>query len=196
VRVEEVTLEGRVVRLEPLRADHLDGLWAAGSDPEVWKLSTDFMRSREDMEAYLERALHAARQGAALPFATVLKAEGRVVGSTRFANIDGENRRAEIGWTWIGRPWQRTAVNTEAKYLMLRHAFEEWGCLRVELKTDALNERSRNAILRLGAKQEGIFRKHMVARSGRLRDSVFYSIIDEEWPSVRARLEASLSARR
>jgi RimJ/RimL family protein N-acetyltransferase len=124
----------------------------------------------------------------------VLRADGRIVGSTRFGNIDRENRHTEIGWTWIAPAWQRTAVNTEAKLLMLRHAFEEWKCIRVELKTDVLNERSRSAIVRLGAREEGVFRKHLIARGGRVRDSIFYSIIDEEWPSVRERLERRLAA--
>src|SRR5262249_14527049 len=118
---------------------------------------------------------------------------GCVAGSTRYMNIDKPNRRVEIGATWIGRPWQRTAVNTEAKYLMLRHAFETLGCIRVELKTDALNQRSRNAILRIGATQEGIFRQHVICADGRLRDSVYFSIINSEWPRVKAALEAKLA---
>jgi len=115
------------------------------------------------------------------------------VGSTRFGNIDRENRRVEIGWTWIGRRWQRTVVNTETKYLMLRHAFESLGCVRVELKTDILNQTSRRAILRLGAKEEGILRRHMITDSGRIRDTVYYSIIDVEWAEVKVRLEAKLA---
>jgi RimJ/RimL family protein N-acetyltransferase len=196
LKVARLTLEGRVVRLEPLTLGHVDGLWTAGADPEVWRFTLEPLRSREDMKGYVERALQAEHDGSALPFATVLRAENRVIGSTRFGNIDPENRHVEIGWTWIGTLWQRTAVNTEAKYLMLGHAFEEWGCIRVEFKTDVLNRASRQAILRLGAKEEGIFRKHLIARSGRVRDSAYYSIIDEEWPSVRARLEEKLSALR
>ncbi len=141
---------------------------------------------------YIRLALRWQTDGTALPFATVEQSSGRVIGSTRYMNIDKPNRHVEIGATWIGRPWQRTVVNTEAKYLMLRHAFETLGCFRVELKTDALNQRSRNAILRIGASQEGIFRKHMVCADGRLRDSVYFSIIDSEWPGVKARLEAKL----
>ena len=127
-----------------------------------------------------------------MPFATVERNSKKIVGSTRFMNIDAMNRHVEIGSTWIAPPWQRTAVNTEAKYLMLRHAFETWKCMRVEFKTDLMNERSRRAILRLGAKEEGTFRKHMVTWSGRIRDSVYFSIIDTEWPEVKARLEAKL----
>jgi RimJ/RimL family protein N-acetyltransferase len=193
LKVVPLTLEGRVVRLEPLSLAHVSGLWEAGSDPEIWRLGLEPVGSEEEMRDYVARALRMQEQGTSLPFATVLRAEGRVVGSTRFGNIDRENRHVEIGWTWIGPRWQRTAVNTEAKLLMLRHAFEEWKCLRVELKTDVLNERSRSAIVRLGAREEGVFRKHLVARGGRVRDSIFYSIIDEEWPSVRERLERRLA---
>ena len=131
--------------------------------------------------------------GTALPFATVDQTTGRVAGCTRYMNIDKPNRHVEIGATWVGREWQRTAVNTEAKYLMLRHAFETLGCIRVELKTDVLNQQSRNAILRIGATQEGIFRNHVVCEGGRLRDSVWFSIIDSEWPQVKARLEEKLN---
>ena len=191
MNVVPTTLEGRVVRLEPLTPAHAPGLWEAGSDPAIWRLGLEPVQSAEEMREYVARALE---QSAALPFATVLRSEGRVVGSTRFGNIDPVHRHAEIGWTWIGPRWQRTAVNTEAKLLMLRHAFEDWGCLRVELKTDVLNERSRAAIQRLGAKEEGVFRRHLIARTGRVRDSIFYSIIDEEWPSVRERLEGMLGA--
>lgn len=128
-----------------------------------------------------------------LPFATIEKRSGRAIGSTRYANIDAGNRRLEIGWTWIAGNWQRTAVNTEAKYLMLRHAFETLRCIRVEFKTDALNERSRNAILRIGAKEEGTFRKHVITASGRVRDTVYFSIVDSEWNAVKKMLEARLS---
>jgi RimJ/RimL family protein N-acetyltransferase len=137
--------------------------------------------------------LDAQKAGTALPFATVHVASGQVIGSTRFMNIDVANRRVEIGATWIAAPWRRTAVNTEAKYLMLRHAFETLGCIRVELKTDALNQRSRNAIRRIGAQEEGILRQHVVTWSGRLRDSVYFSILNSEWPRVKQDLEQKLS---
>lgn len=185
-------LEGVHVRLEPLSLAHLDGLCAVGLDPELWKWIPNPVRDREEMRAYVELALDEQRRGISQPFATVLKAEERVIGSTRYANISLKDQRVEIGWTWIGKPWQRSAVNTEAKYLMLRHAFETLGCYRVELKTDALNEKSRNAILRIGAKQEGVFRKHVLAQSGRMRDTVYFSILDDEWPAVKAGLEAKL----
>ena len=128
-------------------------------------------------------------------FATVERSSGRTIGSTRFMNIDRVNKRVEIGSTWIAPPWQRTAVNTEAKYLMLRHAFEVWGCIRVELKTDALNQKSRNAILRIGAKEEGTLRRHLMTWTGRVRDTVYFSIWDSEWAQVKAGLENRLHNR-
>jgi RimJ/RimL family protein N-acetyltransferase len=192
LRIEPVTLEGVQVRLEPLSLAHLDGLCAVGLEPELWKWIPTQVRDREELRAYVDLALDERRRGVSMPFATLLKAEGRVVGSTRYGNVDLKNRRVEIGWTWIGKPWQRSAVNTEAKLLMLRHAFEVLGCTRVELKTDGLNEKSRNAILRLGARQEGILRKHTLTYSGRMRDTVYFSILDDEWPAVKAGLEAKL----
>lgn len=187
--VEPVTLEGRCVRLEPLSMAHHADLCRVGLDEELWRWIPNQVRTPEDLGAYIETALLAQRECSAVPFATVERASGRAIGSTRYGNIDCLNRRVEIGWTWIGRSWQRTAVNTEAKYLMLRHAFEKLGAIRVELKTDSLNERSRRAILRIGAIEEGTFRKHMVTESGRIRHTVYFSIIDEEWPGVKRRLE-------
>jgi RimJ/RimL family protein N-acetyltransferase len=189
MNVQSVTLEGRHVRLEPLLIDHHADLCEAGLDEDLWRWIPKAVRTPDDMREYIEIALRAQAKGSALPFATVERESGRAVGSTRFANIERVHRRLEIGWTWIGRRWQRTAVNTEAKYLMLRHAFETLGAMRVELKTDSLNERSRRAILRLGAVEEGTFRKHMMTESGRVRHTVYFSIIDEEWPGVKARLE-------
>jgi RimJ/RimL family protein N-acetyltransferase len=147
----------------------------------------------DGLRLYIESALQRQAEGTALPFAVVSKAAGKAIGSTRYGNIDPENRRVEIGWTWYGRDFQRTAVNTECKYLLLRHAFETLGCLRVEFKTDVLNERSRKAILRIGAKEEGVFRKHMVMPSGRVRDTVYFSIVDTEWPAVKMRLGRMLA---
>ena len=189
---EPVTLEGNVVRLEPLSWAHYDQLCEAGSDPEIWRWTTSSGETPEKMRAYIETALKWRAEGHALPFATIEKASSRVVGSTRFGNAEKIHRRVEIGWTWIHPKWQRTYVNTEAKYLMLRHAFETWHCIRVELKTDVLNVRSQQAILRIGAKQEGILRNHMII-NGRVRDSVYFSIIDSEWPEVKARLEEKLA---
>ena len=194
MNIAPVTLRGDHIRLEPMTLDHLDALCEVGLDERLWQWTTVRMSSREDLQRYVNTALEWQRAGTALPFVTVLEAEQRVVGSTRFANIDVPNRRAEIGWTWVATPWQRTVVNTEAKYLMLRHAFETLGCIRVEFKTDRLNETSRKAIARLGATEEGTFRNHMVVDTGRIRDSVYFSIIDREWPDVKRRLETRMAA--
>jgi N-acetyltransferase len=191
----QVTLQGAHVCLLPLAKSHLDALCAVGLDPDLWRLIPSKAETPEEMRAYVELALDEQRRGVSLPFVTALGEAGQVVGSTRYMNIDVRNRRLEIGCTWIGKPWQRSAVNTEAKFLMLRHAFEVLGCVRVELKTDFLNDQSRGAILRLGAKQEGIFRRHVLTWSGRMRDTVYFSILDDEWPAVRAGLEAKLAAR-
>jgi len=187
-------LEGNHVRLEPLTLVHLDALCEIGLDDDLWRLIPKPVHSREGMQDYIQTALQWQADGTAIPFATIERSTNRVVGSTRFMNIDTSNRHVEIGSTWVGRHWQRTAVNTEAKYLMLQHAFEKLHCIRVELKTDELNQRSRNAILRIGAKQEGIFRNHIVCADGRLRNSVWFSIIDSEWPGIKASLEEKLRA--
>jgi N-acetyltransferase len=187
------TLSGRQVRLEPLSLGHLDDLCAVGLDLSLWEWIPTPVGNREEMQSYIETALDEQRRGVSLPFAIRLKATGQVVGSTRFANMDLTDRHVEIGWTWIGVAWQRTAVNTEAKYLMLQYAFENLGCVRVELKTDRLNGRSRRAILRLGAYEEGTLRKQRLMSNGRFRDTVYYSILDGEWPSVKAGLQASLA---
>jgi RimJ/RimL family protein N-acetyltransferase len=187
-----VILEGAQVRLEPLTLEHHQALCEVGLDPELWQWIPYRATTPDEMRSYIQSALDAQAAGSAQPFATVERATGRVIGSTRYMNIDATNRRREIGSTWIAKPWQRTAINTEAKYLMLRHAFETLGCVRVELKTDALNQTSRNAILRIGAKEEGTLRQHMVTWTGRLRDSVYFSVLDSEWPQVKAELEAKL----
>jgi RimJ/RimL family protein N-acetyltransferase len=192
---QPATLAGLHVRLEPLAQAHHADLCAIGLDSELWELIPYRVATREDMAAYIQSALDAQAAGSALPFATVLVASGQVVGSTRFMNIDPANRRVEIGATWIAGPWRRTAVNTEAKYLMLRHAFETLRCIRVELKTDALNQRSRDAIRRIGAIEEGTLRQHIITWSGRLRDSVYFSILDSEWPRVKRDLENKLGGR-
>jgi N-acetyltransferase len=192
--VVPVVLEGRHVRLEPLREDHLAGLATVGLDEELWRWIPAPVRTVEEMAAYIATALREQAQGASLPFALVERQTGRPIGSTRYGNIDRTNHRVEIGWTWVTREWQRTAINTEAKYLLLKHAFETLGCIRVELKTDSLNQRSRAAILRIGAREEGIFRNHMITASGRIRHTVYFSIVDSEWPSVKARLERRLDS--
>jgi RimJ/RimL family protein N-acetyltransferase len=192
LNIEPVTLEGDRVRLEPMRRDHLEGLTEAGRYEELWRWTRNKATTRETMAEYLDDALACLAAGSALPFVTIDKPSQTIVGSTRFANIDSGNRRVEIGWTWISPPFQRSYVNSEAKYLMLRHAFDVWDCVRVELKTDVLNEQSRNAMLRLGAIEEGVLRRHVITYSGRFRDTIYYSILDHEWPAVRARLEARL----
>jgi RimJ/RimL family protein N-acetyltransferase len=192
-RLEPCTLEGRLVRLEPMRPEHLDDLCAAGLDPELWRLTVTKIATPDDMRRYIDAALAEQREGTALPFVTIWRATGQVIGSTRFANAALAHRRVEIGWTWLGRAWQRTRANTEAKYLMLCHAFDTWGCLRVEFKTSALNHQSRAAIVRIGAQEEGILRRHMLNADGSRRDSVFFSVIVEEWPGVKQRLETLLA---
>jgi RimJ/RimL family protein N-acetyltransferase len=193
--VEPVVLEGTHVRLEPLSLAHHEDLSAVGLDEDLLKWTEAYPPTPEGLRNYISAALNRQADGVAPPFAVVAREAGRAVGSTRYGNIDRSHRRVEIGWTWYGRAWQRTAVNTECKYLLLRHAFETLGCIRVEFKTDALNERSRKAILRIGATQEGIFRKHMVLPSGRIRDTVYFSITNDEWPKVKARLEEMLTQR-
>jgi N-acetyltransferase len=190
-----LTLEGSVVRLELMRREHAEACWqVAKNDAEdIFRWIPYAMKTAEDFRRFVDKILDEQERGESVGFSTVERKSGRVIGSTRFMNIDRANRRVEIGSTWIAPPWQRTAVNTEAKYLMLRHAFDVWGCIRVELKTDALNEKSRNAILRLGAKEEGTLRRHVVTWSGRVRDSVYFSIVDSEWPEVKARLESRLA---
>ena len=193
MEISPVILEGRHVRLEPLLPAHEEALNEAASDGELWNSTVTIVPSRATMAAYLEAALEAQVQRRELPFVIILKASGRIVGSTRFYLIDRENRSVEIGYTWLAASAQRTAANTEAKLLLLTHAFERWGCIRVSLITDALNQQSQAAILRLGAKQEGVLRNHMIMPGGRYRDSVCFSIIEAEWAEVKARLEAKLA---
>jgi N-acetyltransferase len=192
-----VTLEGTHVRLEPLRPDHAGKLWEIAKDHlhELFQWIPYRLESLEDFRVFNRHVLEEQKRGLTVPFATFERNSGDIVGTTRFMNMDMPNRKVEIGSTWIAPPWQRTAVNTEAKYLMLRHAFEVWNCLRVELKTDSMNQRSRMAILRLGAKEEGTLRKHMVTWNGRQRDSVYFSILDTEWPEVKTRLEQKMEGR-
>jgi N-acetyltransferase len=191
--IRPITLEGRAVRLEPLSLEHHAEMCEVGLDFELWHWIPQNVRTPEDMRAYIEQALAEQKRGTSLPFATIDKASGKVIGSTRYMNIDVSNLRVEIGSTWLSKNWQRTAANTEAKYLMLRHAFEKFGCIRVELKTDSLNQRSREAILRLGAKEEGTLRNHMLTWTGRIRHTVYFSIIDSEWPEVKGRLEEMMA---
>ncbi len=189
-----VTLTSPVVRLEPLTLSHVDALARVGLDPELWGWIPNPITSADEMHAYVLTALDEQQRGVALPFAIVDAASDDLIGSTRFANIDARNRRLEIGWTWLARSHQRTRANTAAKRLLLGHAFDALGANRVELKTDALNEKSRNAIGRIGGVQEGIFRQHVVCASGRIRDTVYFSILATEWPAVRRRLDERLTS--
>jgi RimJ/RimL family protein N-acetyltransferase len=192
VDVSPVTLEGQQVRLEPLALEHEEALNMAAADGELWNSTVTIVPNRAAMADYIEVALRGQSLGKELAFAIIRKASGNIVGTTRFYDIDSTHRKVTIGYTWLGKSAQRTAVNTEAKLLLLTHAFEHWNCVRVELVTDVLNVQSRAAILRLGARQEGILRNHMILPSGRIRDSVCFSIIDSEWPDVKARLTAKL----
>ena len=193
--ISPFSLEGKYVCLEPLQAEHAPILWNIAKNhlSDLFQWIPYKLESLEDFQAFNRLVLDEQARGVSVPFATFERSANQIVGTTRFMNMDLANRKVEIGSTWIAPSWQRTAINTEAKYLMLRHAFEAWKCLRVELKTDALNQRSRRAILRLGAREEGTLRKHMVAYDGRQRDSVYFSILDSEWPGVKARLESKLT---
>jgi RimJ/RimL family protein N-acetyltransferase len=188
------SLEGTLVRLDPLRTEHAAALWEVAKNDlsNLFKWIPYQLKSLEDFMEFNRHVLEEQKRGTSVPFATYARASNELVGTTRYMSMDLANRKVEIGSTWIAPRWHRTAVNTEAKYLMLRHAFEVWKCLRVELKTDALNQRSRQAILRLGAKEEGTLRKHMLTHEGRQRDSVYFSILDTEWPEVKAQIESKL----
>ena len=177
------------MKLEPLSGSHLDDLWAASRDPAVWQwLSIVQPASRAELASWIDEAV----EGPDLPYATILWSTGKAVGSTRYLTLRPEHRSVEIGWTWLAREAWGSGANVEAKLLMLRHAFDVWKCRRVELKTDALNERSRRAIEALGATFEGVHRQHMLVRDGENRDSAWYSVLDDEWPEVRDRLTARL----
>jgi N-acetyltransferase len=188
-------LEGRIVVLEPLAPEHGPGLRAAAADPAIWRWMAADASQGETFAAWLEEALASGREGSAAPFAVVWKATGEAIGSTRFGTLRPEHRGLEIGWTWLApRAW-RTGANAEAKLLLLEHAFERLGCIRVEFKTDARNERSRRALAALPARFEGIFRKHMLVRDGDVRDSAYYAITNDDWPDVRANLRRRLAGK-
>ncbi|MGB8983844.1 MAG: GNAT family protein [Anaerolineales bacterium] len=194
MEVKPVVLTGKHVRLEPMTEDHVPGLAEIGLGQKFW----DFMlygniQTVEDMHNWVLDILSRATKGTDQPFVAIHLDSGRVAGATRYLNIVPKDRGLEIGGTWYGPEFQRTPVNTECKYLLLRHAFETLGCIRVQLKTDLRNERSQRAIERLGAVREGILRNHMILPDGRYRDSVFYSILDTEWPGVKKRLEEMLA---
>lgn len=186
-----ITLQGSHVRLEPLSLEHVPGLQQATRDGELWRLWYSSVPDPDGMQAYVEKALALRDSGTALPWA-VIDAKGEVVGSTRYGNVDADNKRVEIGWTWYAKRVQRTALNTEAKLLLLTHAFEALDCAAVEFRTSWFNHASRNAIARLGAKQDGVLRKHMRMADGQHRDTVVFSIIDGEWPMVKRHLSFKL----
>jgi len=194
MEVKPVVLQGKHVRLEPMTEAHVSGLTEIGAGHTFW----DFMvygnvNTEDDMRSWVRDLLSRAEKGTDLPFVAIQLASGRVAGATRYLNIMPKDHGLEIGGTWYGTEFQRTPVNTECKYLLLKHAFETLGCIRVQLKTDLRNERSQQAIERIGAKKEGVLRNHMILPNGRYRDSVFYSILDTEWGEVKKRLEQMMT---
>ncbi len=190
----EPTLTGKRVTLEPMQKRHRDDLLAAASDGQLWNLRVTTVPDAAGIDDYIGRALADRGEGIAIPFVT--RVDGEIVGSTRFWKVDAQHRKAEIGHTWIAASWQRSVVNTEAKLLMLGHAFETLGLIRVQFTTDELNAASRAAILRLGALQEGLIRNHRIMPDGRIRNSIRFSIVDGEWPGVKAKLMARMAAYR
>jgi N-acetyltransferase len=196
MEIEPIALLGHVVRLEPLSVSHVSDLAAAGSDPSIWRLMPyPPVTDEATMGNWVRTALDNQSKGTDLPFAVIHLASGRAIGSTRYLDIQRRNRGLEIGGTWYGVAYQRTAVNTECKYLLLRHAFETLGCIRVQLKTDLRNERSQRAIERVGGVREAVLRKHVIMPNGYQRWTVLYSIIDDEWPAVKGQLEALMQSR-
>lgn len=193
MQVVPVTLSGRHVELQPLAPAHLDDLFEASRDDAVWQFLPEHRpETRDAVRAWLDAALLRRDEGRDLPFAIVWRESGKAIGSTRLLDVSPAYRHAEIGWSWLSSAHWRTAANTESKYLLLRHAFETWGCIRVQLKTDLRNERSQRAIERLGAVREGVLRKAVIVKDGYQRSSVYYSIIDDEWPVVKTNLESKL----
>lgn len=192
MKIEPVTLQGRVVRLEPLALAHVPGLARVGLDPELWRWIPTQVADAAQMQAWVQTALDEQTAGTSLPFAIISQASGEAIGSTRYMNIVPAHRRLEIGSTWLSTAAQRSGANTEAKLLLLTHAFEALKAIRVELKTDALNSKSRAAIARIGGIEEGIFRRHVICESGRVRDTVYFSMLDNEWPAVKTRLFSML----
>jgi RimJ/RimL family protein N-acetyltransferase len=192
--VQPVTLEGQLVRLEPLSLDHLDALADVAFEGNLWRWTAVQPSNRDELRAWVEAAVRTREAGTEMAFATVDRATGKAIGSTRFMSIVPEHRRLEIGWTWVAQAWQRRGANREAKYLQLRHAFEDLGANRVEFKTDSLNERANPALLGIGASFEGTFRNHMIMPGNRLRHSNYYSVAVEDWPRVKEQLESRIQA--
>jgi N-acetyltransferase len=193
LKIEPVTLTGKLVRLEPLQMKHAADLYQVAQDPAIWTyMSIAPIRSLAAMEQFIATALQEQEAGVSLPFATIDLAQQRVVGSTRYLDMKPEHRGLEIGWTWLSPSVQRTGINTECKYLLLQYAFETWGAIRVQLKTHHLNFKSQRAIERLGAVKEGTLRNHVIMPDGSYRHTVYYSVIDSEWPAVKKGLEAKM----
>ena len=191
LQVKPVVLEGESLRLEPLGQQHAQGLYNRGRNAGDWAyMPRACFVDLADARQWVDEALADDSQ---LPFAIIENGKGKIVGSSRYLNIRGEHRSLEIGWTWLGQDWQRTAVNTETKLLLLSHAFDRLGCIRVEFKTDSRNQRSQDALERIGATREGVLRNHMIVQGGHFRDSVFFSVIDSEWPTIKARLREKLA---
>jgi len=191
--IQPVILEGTYVRLEPLDIRRAEDLYAVGKEGSIWQyMLRPALTSLTDARHWIEEAIAAASNGSQLPFSIIDKKSDRAVGSTRYLDIRPTDRALEIGWTWLGIPYQGTSINTECKYLLLQHAFEKLGAVRVQLKTDLRNQHSQRAIERIGGVREGVLRKHMILWDGYCRDTVYFSILDDEWPSVRKRLEGLL----
>lgn len=190
--IEPVTLEGNLVRLEPLRRDQWEGLWEAGQFEQIWTYMSSKMSKPEDAQTFIELALKNQAEGTELPFVIVNKQTGKIIGSTRFLNLSHKDRGLEIGYTWLTPSVWKTAINTECKLLLLRHCFEDLGCIRVQLKTDSRNKNSQRAIARIGGTYEGVLRNHMILHDGYIRDSVYFSIVDREWPAVQEKLHLLL----
>lgn len=194
--IQPVTLTGRFVRLEPLSLEHVSGLWLAGNEREIWTyMPYGNLDSPDKMRGWVEELLRRQAQGNDLPFAAVHLESGKVAGASRYMTIERQNRSLEIGGTWYGKAYRRTGVNTECKYLLLKQAFETLGCIRVQFRTDLRNVRSQQALERIGAVREAVFRKYSIMPDGHQRSSVFFSVIDDDWPAVKARLERLLESR-
>ena len=193
MQIEPVSLSGRHVRLEPLQEAHIPALTTAGAYQKLWRWMPFALESERQVREFVAGALKMAERRRALPFTLFAQTTGEVIGATGYWYIDRHHRRLEIGATWITPKWQRSAINTEAKYLMLKHTFEVFGCIRVEFRVDSLNEKSLAAVRRIGAQEEGVLRNHMILPDGRKRHSVCFGITDDDWPSVRTRLEALMA---
>ncbi|WP_409174151.1 GNAT family N-acetyltransferase [Brevibacillus fortis] len=190
--IEPVILEGKLVRLEPLRMAHVDGIWEAGAYEEIWPHMSVTIRTREDAQAFILQALKNEQAQTELPFAIIRQEDEQIIGSTRFLGIAKKDRGLEIGFTWLTPSVWKTGVNTECKWLLLHHCFEQLGCIRVQLKTDSRNLNSQRAIARIGGIREGVLRNHMVMPDGYIRDSVYFSILDREWPEAKQKLQLLL----